>query len=52
MNITVMGNGYVGLVTGATLSDAENKVTSLDLIESKIDVIHSYLIPSECLSDW
>ncbi len=40
MNITVMGTGYVGLVTGATLSDAGHKVTCLDIIESKIDELN------------
>ena len=37
MNITVMGTGYVGLVTGATLADAGHQVTCLDIIESKVN---------------
>ena len=37
MNITVMGTGYVGLVTGATLSDAGHQVTCLDIIEAKVN---------------
>ena len=41
MNITVMGTGYVGLVTGATLSDAGHSVTCLDIIKSKIDELNN-----------
>ena len=40
MNITVMGTGYVGLVTGATLASAGNQVTCLDIIESKINELN------------
>ena len=40
MNITVMGTGYVGLVTGATLANAGNQVTCLDIIESKINELN------------
>ena len=40
MNITVMGTGYVGLVTGATLSDIGHKVTCLDIIESKVNELN------------
>ena len=40
MNITVMGTGYVGLVTGATLSDAGHQVTCLDIIESKVNELN------------
>ena len=40
MNITVMGTGYVGLVTGATLSDTGHQVTCLDIIESKVDELN------------
>ena len=41
MNITVMVTGYVGLVTGATLSDAGHSVTCLDIIKSKIDELNN-----------
>ena len=41
MKISVMGTGYVGLVTGATKSDAGNQVNSLDLIEDKINELNS-----------
>ena len=40
MNISVIGTGYVGLVTGATLASSENKVTCLDIIESKIEQLN------------
>ena len=40
MNITVMGTGYVGLVTGATLSNAGHQVTCLDIIESKVNELN------------
>ena len=40
MNVTVMGTGYVGLVTGATLSDAGHQVTCLDIIEEKINELN------------
>ena len=38
MNITVIGTGYVGLVTGACLADAGNNVFCLDLDEHKISL--------------
>ena len=45
MIVSVMGTGYVGLVTGATLSDAGHKVTCLDLIESKINDLNKGISP-------
>ena len=35
--ITIIGTGYVGLVTGAGLSDFGNYVTCVDTIKSKIN---------------
>lgn len=39
MKITIIGTGYVGLVTGACLADAGNDVLCLDLDESKIKIL-------------
>ena len=35
--ITVIGTGYVGLVTGAGLADFGNEVICADILESKIN---------------
>jgi UDPglucose 6-dehydrogenase len=45
MNITVIGTGYVGLVTGACLADAGNNVFCLDLDEKKIARLNAGEIP-------
>jgi len=45
MKITVMGAGYVGLVTGATLSKDGHDVTCLDLIKTKINDLNNGLSP-------
>ncbi len=36
MNITVVGTGYVGLVTGACLAGSGNNVTCVDIDETKV----------------
>lgn len=41
----MIGTGYVGLVTGACLADAGNKVLCLDLDETKIKVLNDGGIP-------
>ena len=43
--ITIIGTGYVGLVTGAGLSDFGNFVTCVDTIKSKIELLNSGSIP-------
>ncbi|MFL3009022.1 MAG: hypothetical protein ACJZ14_06550 [Candidatus Neomarinimicrobiota bacterium] len=43
--ITIIGTGYVGLVTGAGLSDFGNYVTCVDTIKSKIKSLNSGSIP-------
>src|SRR5688572_4638531 len=45
MNITVIGTGYVGLVTGACLADAGNNVFCLDLNQQKIQQLNDGKIP-------
>ena len=45
MNITVIGTGYVGLVTGACLSNVGNKVTCFDIDKDKINLLNDKKIP-------
>ena len=45
MNVTVIGTGYVGLVTGACLADAGNNVFCLDVDEKKINSLNQNKIP-------
>lgn len=45
MKITVIGSGYVGLVTGACLAEMGNDVVCLDLDERKIDMLNSGKLP-------
>jgi UDPglucose 6-dehydrogenase len=45
MNVSVIGTGYVGLVTGACLADAGNHVFCLDLDEKKIATLNGGGIP-------
>lgn len=37
MRITLIGSGYVGLVTGACLVDVGNEVPCVDIDEGKIN---------------
>ncbi|HEX6593675.1 MAG TPA: UDP-glucose/GDP-mannose dehydrogenase family protein [Bacillota bacterium] len=39
MNIAVLGTGYVGLVTGVSLSDLGHQVTCIDIDEDKINTL-------------
>jgi UDPglucose 6-dehydrogenase len=45
MNVSVIGSGYVGLVTGACLADAGNTVFCLDLNAEKIRSLNEGRIP-------
>ena len=45
MKITVIGTGYVGLVSGACLAEMGNHVLCLDVDPRKIDVLNSGGIP-------
>jgi UDPglucose 6-dehydrogenase len=45
MKITVVGTGYVGLVTGACLAEMGNEVLCLDLSKEKIDILKQGGVP-------
>ena len=45
MNITVIGTGYVGLVTGACFSKIGNKVYCVDIVEEKIEMLKNNIMP-------
>jgi UDPglucose 6-dehydrogenase len=45
MNVTIIGTGYVGLVTGACLADTGNHVFCLDLDEAKVRLLNEGRIP-------
>ncbi|MBY0574796.1 MAG: UDP-glucose/GDP-mannose dehydrogenase family protein, partial [Undibacterium sp.] len=45
MKITIIGTGYVGLVTGACLADAGHEVFCLDVDQAKIDLLNQGGIP-------
>ncbi len=43
--ITIIGTGYVGLVTGTCFADLGNQVTCLDIDEEKIRILNSNDVP-------
>jgi UDPglucose 6-dehydrogenase len=45
MNVTVIGTGYVGLVTGACFSEFGVQVTCSDKLQHKVDALKSCEIP-------
>jgi UDPglucose 6-dehydrogenase len=45
VKVTVIGSGYVGLVSGACLADLGNDVLCLDLDKAKIDKLNAGAIP-------
>ncbi len=45
MNVTVVGTGYVGLVTGTCLAEMGNLVTCVDLDEDKIKGLKKGILP-------
>ncbi len=45
MNITVVGSGYVGLVTGACIAEMGNTVYCVDVDKSKIDNLKQGILP-------
>lgn len=45
MNITVVGSGYVGLVTGACIAEMGNTVYCVDVDKTKIDNLKQGILP-------
>ncbi|MDB5900655.1 MAG: UDP-glucose 6-dehydrogenase, partial [Ramlibacter sp.] len=45
MNVTIVGTGYVGLVTGACLAELGNNVFCLDVDQRKINLLNAGGIP-------
>lgn len=45
MNITVVGSGYVGLVTGACIAEMGNTVNCVDVDKSKIENLKQGILP-------
>lgn len=45
MNITVVGTGYVGLITGTCFAEMGNNVTCVDIDEQKVQLLSSGQIP-------
>ena len=41
MNVTIIGGGYVGLVTGACLSTLNHNVTIVEIFPEKVTAINS-----------
>ena len=45
MKIVVAGTGYVGLVTGACLSEVGHNVTCVDIDENKVEIMKKGISP-------
>jgi UDPglucose 6-dehydrogenase len=45
LNITIVGTGYVGLVTGTTLAELGNSVFCVDIDENKVENMKKGIVP-------
>ena len=45
MNISIVGTGYVGLVTGTTLAELGNTVFCVDIDENKVERMKQGIVP-------
>src|SRR3989338_4559802 len=45
MTITIIGAGYVGLVTAAIFAELGNKVYCIDIDQEKVDRLNSGIVP-------
>ena len=45
MKVTVIGTGYVGLVTGTCLAETGNDVICVDIDEQKVNRLKDGIIP-------
>ena len=49
MNISVIGSGYVGLITGVGFAKLGHKVVCVDIVKEKVDAINEARPPpKEC----